>query len=73
MQLGRTWVIAVAVAVSIAAFWLYARLAPPEGVEPKGDEQTLPWVTLATAIVSLLTAIVGLVEKLVARRRAPED
>jgi len=69
MQLGRSWVIGVAVAVSIAAFWLYARLMPPEGVVAKANERTLAWVTLTTAIVSLLTAIVGLIEKLVERRR----
>lgn len=50
MGLGWIWMIAVAIAVSIAAFWLYARMAPPEGVVPKGDEQTLAWVPLATAI-----------------------
>lgn len=72
MGLGRTWMIASAIAVSIAAFWLYNRLSP-EGVVSKGDEQALAWVTLATAIVSLLTALVGLVEKLAGRRRAPED
>ena len=43
----------------------------PPGVEPMGDEgQTIAWVALVTSIVSLLTALTGLVQKLIELRES---
>jgi hypothetical protein len=54
-------------ALSVCAIGVYAVLhlnAPPSGIESKGDGQSAvaEYVSLATAIVSCLTAIVGLIK-----------
>lgn len=68
MRLGRTWVIVAAIALSIAAFIIWQSVRVPPGVVPKGGEETVAWLALATSIVSLLTAIIGLIERLLANR-----
>jgi len=64
-MISKTWFIAIALIVAMAALAYYVNLPPtPNDVELKGNEETLAWVSLATAIVGLLTAIVGLFAKL---------
>ncbi len=54
---------AVAALVTVAAFMVYLQTRPPPGLEPMGDDASviIPWVSLATAVVGLLTAFVNLV------------
>jgi hypothetical protein len=61
--MGRRYLVAIAIvcfAVSIIAFLLYRHLQPPPGVELKGEEGAVQWISLATSIVSLVTAVLTL-------------
>jgi hypothetical protein len=69
LGLGRTWLIVVAVVVGVGGLAAYLMLRPPPDVVGKGDGETVAWIGLATGIVGFLTALVGLIEKLVERRR----
>ena len=61
--------IAGAFAISAIAWWLFFDLRPPPGVEPKGDEAlTIAWISLAVAVLTLLTAGLGLLQKLLELR-----
>jgi hypothetical protein len=44
--------------------WVFFQTKLPPGVEEQGPESWAPWIALAGSIVSLLTGIVTLVEKL---------
>jgi hypothetical protein len=58
----------LAFAVALAVWW---SARTPPGIDAKGgDAETLAWVSLATAVVSLLIATVGLVQKLIELRMA---
>lgn len=64
-MLKNTVVIAALLILSIVTYYLYQTWKIPEGVIPKGDNtETLAWLALGTSIVSLLAAIVGLIEKI---------
>ena len=68
--MNRRIVIVVALAIGLAALWYFFSLQPPAGIETKsGDgDKTIQWVPLATAIVSLLTALVSLIQEVVKAR-----
>ncbi len=69
-MLKRWSVIVGAAIVALVGLWAYFAYRMPPGVEPMGDDsQTIAWVALATSIVSLLTALTGLVQKLIELRR----
>jgi hypothetical protein len=59
--------------VAVAAFVLYKITLPnlPSGVQPKGDEQSpiIAYVSLATSMVSLLTAIFGFAKEYWSRKK----
>jgi len=53
--------------VSLASFGVFFALewnASPPGIEPKGSDSSLSvqYLSLATAVVSLLTAMIGLIK-----------
>lgn len=55
--------------IGILALIIYFQQQPPAGVEPMGDESPMrQWLTLAIGIVSLLTALVGLIQKVIELR-----
>lgn len=65
-MLGKTPLIIISLLVSIIGFWIYWYFKAPDGVTPMGDKSELiAWIALATSIVTLFTAIVGLITKLV--------
>ncbi len=68
----RPITIVVALVIGIAAFWLYSGMQQPAGIEAKGDDDTLTlrWLTLAISVVSLLTGVVGLIQKVIELRAA---
>ena len=66
----RPAVIIGALIVGVLALIFYVQQSPPEGVEPKGGEVTVAWISLAVAIVSLLTAIAGLIQKFIELRKS---
>ncbi len=66
----RPAIIIGALIVGVLALIFYVQQMPPEGVEPKGDEVAVAWISLAVAIVSLLTASVGLIQKFIELRQA---
>lgn len=68
----RPIVIVIALVIGLAAFWYYFSLQPPADIEPMGDDEntTAQWITLAIGIVSLLTAVTGLIQKIVELRAA---
>lgn len=66
--------IVAALIVSAVGFWLYFEYRVPPGVEPKGaNDESIAWISLAAAIVSLLTAVVGVVQKLIELRAGRES
>ena len=59
----------LALIVGCAALAVYFQVRVPPGLEPMGDHsETIVWVSLATAVVSLLTAVTGLVKAIVEAR-----
>ena len=65
----RTALIVAAFLIGIVALIFYFQSSPPEGVEPMGDDENSAWISLAVAIISLLTAIVGLIQKIIEMRQ----
>jgi uncharacterized membrane protein len=60
--LSRGTIIAVAAAVAVIGFVVFLQTRPPSGVAPMGPEASsiVPWVSLATAVAGLLTALTNL-------------
>ena len=68
-MLKRPTMIVVATLTAVVGFALYFRYRVPPGVAPKGDTvETIAWIALATAVVSMLTAIIGLIQKILELR-----
>lgn len=59
-----------AAAIFVIALIVFFATRSPEGVTPMGDEgsPTIAWISLAVAALSLATAVVGLIQKLVELR-----
>ena len=59
-----------AAVVCVIAFLVYLQTRPPSGIAPMGDESsaTIAWISLAVAILSLATTVVGLIQKLIELR-----
>jgi len=68
----RPVLIVGAAVVCAIALMVYFATRPPEGIAPMGDDSpaTIAWISLAIAALSLATAMVGLVQKLVELRAA---
>ena len=68
--MGRRILIVVALAIGLAALWYYLSQQTPPGVETMSgdDDQMVQWIALATAVVSLLTALVSLIQEVVKAR-----
>jgi hypothetical protein len=66
----RTSYIIGAAVICVIALIVYFATRPPGGVTPMGDESsaTVAWISLAVAALSLATAVVGLIQKLVELR-----
>lgn len=65
----RSWMILVCFLLGAVLLRLYFSMRLPEGVESKGGaESILPWVSLAGALVSLLTGVATLWLKLLELR-----
>jgi hypothetical protein len=55
--------------LSMVLVYVYTTYRVPEGVTPMGgEEEIIAWVSLFTAIVSFMTALAGLIEKLMDKR-----
>jgi hypothetical protein len=72
--LGRPSYIVGALAVCVVAGFSYFATRTPEGATPmNGDgSEAIPWISLAVAALSLATAVVGLIQRLV-ELRASKD
>ena len=68
-MLGRWSTILVLLVVAAVSWWIYGSSRLPPGVESKGPEDWLPWLSLAVSVVSLLTGLVGLATKLLELRQ----
>lgn len=65
-MLKKTITIVFFLCLAVALYFVYDSLKLPADIEVKGDpKETLAWLALGTSIVSLLTSIVGLVQKLI--------
>lgn len=65
-MLKKTFTIIFFLCLAAALFVAYDSLKLPDDIEVKGDpKETLAWLALGTSIVSLLTSLVGLFQKLV--------
>lgn len=62
-MIKRPSVIAALTAIGLVAIAVYLYQLPPAGIEPMGDGETVSWISLAVAVLSFLTALTGLVKK----------
>lgn len=68
-MLKKTITIVFFLCLAVALYFVYDELKLPDDIEVKSDsKETLAWLALATSIVSLLTSLVGLVQKLIESR-----
>ncbi|MEM7042937.1 MAG: hypothetical protein AAF543_09015 [Pseudomonadota bacterium] len=66
----RPWFIIGALLIGIGGLFWYRYLEAPSAIATKsGDASALPWIALAISILSFLTALVSLVQKLIELRR----
>ena len=75
-MLRKPLVIFLLFLLALFFWWVFQTSRPLPGVEPKGGgpDAWMPWVSLATSVVTLITGIVGLVLKLIEMRgEKPRD
>ena len=65
----RTWVIAALAVICVVSFAYYWLNRPPEGIEVKGPEESMMWISIATSMISLVGSLVGLALKIVDLRQ----
>lgn len=66
----RPWIIFGALLIGIGGLFWYRYLEAPSSIATKsGGDPALAWIALAISILSFLTALVGLVQKLLELRR----
>lgn len=63
----RPLVIGVLLIIGVVGLWYFFSLQPPSDVQSKGENggAMIQWLALAISSVSLLTGLVGLMQKLV--------
>lgn len=68
----KRWSVIVGAAIfAVLGLCVYFTYRVPSGVEPMGDQtETIAWISLATSIVGMLAAFVGLAQKLIELRKA---
>lgn len=72
-MLKRTSTIIFFFILSLSFFAIYQYFKIPEGVTPQsGNPETIAWLSFWTSIVALVTAIVGLIEKIIRGRKADD-
>lgn len=66
-MLKKPLVIFFFVVLALIAFLVYMQVKIPDGVIPQSDAQveTIAWLSLWTAIISLLTSIIGLFQNII--------
>ena len=65
-MLKKTSVIIFFLLLSTVLYFVYQWIKVPDEVTPmSGGAETVAWLAFGTSIISLITAIVGLVQKLV--------
>jgi hypothetical protein len=69
-RMKRPAVIVGGAVICAIAFIVYFATRTPEGVTPMGDESsaTVAWISLVVAILTLVTTVVGLIQKLIELR-----
>ncbi|MGI9420785.1 MAG: hypothetical protein ACR2RA_23420 [Geminicoccaceae bacterium] len=69
----RPWFIFGALLIGIGGLFWYRYLEAPSAIATKGSgDPTLAWIALAISILSFLTALIGLVQKLFELRRTAD-
>jgi len=64
-MLKKSFVILFLLLLSAVMAYVYFEFRVPEGVTPMGDsDETIAWISLFTAIISLITALIGIVDKI---------
>jgi hypothetical protein len=63
----RPAVIVGGAVICAIAFIVYFAMRTPVGIAPMGDESsaTIAWISLVVAVLTLVTTVVGLVQKLI--------
>jgi hypothetical protein len=69
-RMKRPAVIVGGAVICVIAFIVYFAMRTPEGITSMDGESTatIAWISLAVAILTLVTTVVGLVQKLVELR-----
>jgi hypothetical protein len=69
-MLKRTTIILFFLILSVVLAYVYFQYRIPTGVVSQGDgQEAITWVSLIASIVSLITALVGLIEKIVDKKQ----
>jgi len=63
--MSKTILIIILLVITVVACYVYFSNKLPPGVEPKGSEVTVAWISLLTGIVSLLGTVLTLVLKII--------
>ncbi len=70
MRKRHLTLLSVLLIVGLIAWVVYFRVRPSEGTIPMGDhDETIAWVALATAVITNVTALVGLAREFLKARR----
>jgi hypothetical protein len=66
----RPAVIVGGAVICAIAFIVYFAMRTPAGIAPMGDESsaTIAWISLVVAVLTLVTTVVGLLQKLIELR-----
>ena len=66
-MLKKTPAIIFFLVLAIVLYVVYQSLRLPDGVTPQSSssDELIAWLTIGAAIISFLTAIVGLIEKII--------
>jgi purine-cytosine permease-like protein len=65
----RPLVIAIFFVVAALLWWVYETTRLPPGIETKGPNDWMPWISLSGSIISLVTGLVTLSIKIIEVRQ----
>ena len=70
-MLKKPLIILICIVLAGIGLWLYLTFRTPPGVAPMGEtSEIIAWLGLAGCVVSFLTAIIGLIQKIIELRAA---
>lgn len=69
-MLKKNSIIIFLIVLALVAFLIYQQVKIPDGVTPQSDQtEIIAWLSLSTAIISLVTALIGLIQNILDRNK----